>query len=162
MAGAFAIVGQSQLGILTHDTTCTCTNLGGKATDRARLHYLRGCRPAILSSRYVANSVILFGFGSAMLRVAVPILGTMPREEFWSERGESVRHKSALGFAAGRYSTCPMTCLGHLGSSRIGRGIVAEVGVKVGLQNLRKERRRYDRFIDTHARERVPWVVDCT
>jgi hypothetical protein len=34
-----------------------------------------------------------------MLRVRVPILGTTPRDEFWSERGESVRDKGALGFA---------------------------------------------------------------
>lgn len=59
-----------------------------------------------------------------MLRVTVPILGTMPREEFWSERGESVQGKSAFGFAEDRYSICPMTCMGHWGSSGIGPGIL--------------------------------------
>jgi hypothetical protein len=98
MAGAFAIFGQSRVGILTHDTTCPSTNLGGKADDQARLRYLRSCRPAILSSRQAANSVVVFGFGSAMLRVSVPILGTTPREELWSEHGESVRDKKRIGF----------------------------------------------------------------
>jgi hypothetical protein len=60
---------------------------------------LVSCSPAILSSRRVTKSVIVFDFGSAMLRVRVPILGTTPRDEFWSERGESVRDKGALGFA---------------------------------------------------------------
>ena len=76
-----------------------------------------------------------------MLRVTVPILGTMPREEFWSERGESIQGKSALGFAEDRYSICPMTCTGHWGSSGIGPGDSAGVGVKVGAQksSQRKE-----------------------
>lgn len=88
------------------------------------LYYLRGCPLAILGSRQLAKCVLVFDFGSAMLRVTVPILGTMPREEFWSERGESVQGKSALGFAEDRYSISPMTCMGHCGSSGIGPGIL--------------------------------------
>jgi hypothetical protein len=41
------------------------------------------CPPANRCSPNVAKSVLVFAFGSAMLRVRVPILGTMPREQFW-------------------------------------------------------------------------------
>jgi hypothetical protein len=97
-----------------------------------------------------------------MLRVTVSILGTMPRKEFRSERGESDRDKSALGFAEDRYSICPMTCLGHWALKPYRPRDCAEVSVKVGVQRSSQRGIHYDRFIYTRARERVPGVVDCT
>src|SRR5215472_5182630 len=59
-----------------------------------------------------AKSVLVFDFGSAMLRLTVPILGTTPaRIPERSQRFRS-RHKH-MGFAGDSYSSCAATWLGH-------------------------------------------------
>ena len=113
---------------------------GVHSWNQARCINVRSCPPAILDSRSVAQSVLVFDFGSAMLRVTVPILGTMPREEFRSERGESVQDEGALGFAEDGYSIRPMTCLGPWGLEPHRPRDCAGVGVKLGVQRSSQRR----------------------